>query len=440
MNGLPPLILASLLVLSSCAQFKPSPISPGRSSEEFAARSLKDRAFVAFLAEHSAADLPWNVEKLSLAAVYFHPDVALARAEADEAAAKVQTARMRPNPLLTFSPQYASFRAPPFTPWFLGANVQVPIETAGKRTKRTDQAVAAAEAAHWRVSARTWAARSRVRSAMLGLYGARQHSVLLEAEQKLHEEAIKKLTAQMDAGEVSPFELTQARLMLNRTRLALEDSKRLAVSAQNRLASAVGVPTAALDGVDLDFASFERLPEPQLSKRRALTQRADLLALLAEYAAAEYGLKLEVAKQYPDVNLGPGYDYNSGQNRWQLGVTFPALFNRNRGPIAEAEARRVTAEKRFLAQQASIEGELNMALASYQASRLKVATAEQLARDAAAASDATQRMVRAGAVSALEFTRRQIEASAANMALQSARIEAQIAAGALEDSMQSPLR
>jgi outer membrane protein TolC len=149
---------------------------------------------------------------------------------------------------------------------------------------------------------------------------------------------------------------------------------------------------------------------------------------------------LEVAKQYPDVNLGPGYDYNSGQNRWQLGVTFPALFNRNRGPIAEAEARRVTAEKRFLAQQASIEGELNMALASYQASRLKVATAEQLARDAAAASDATQRMVRAGAVSALEFTRRQIEASAANMALQSARIEAQIAAGALEDSMQSPLR
>jgi hypothetical protein len=49
-------------------------------------------------------------------------------------------------------------------------------------------------------------------------------------------------------------------------------------------------------------------------------------------------------------------------------------------------------------------------------------------------------MVRAGAVSALEFTRRQIEASAANVALQSARIEAQVAAGALEDAMQSPLR
>jgi hypothetical protein len=48
--------------------------------------------------------LPWNVEKLSLAAVYFHPDVALARAESDEAASKIQTARMLPNPVLTFSP------------------------------------------------------------------------------------------------------------------------------------------------------------------------------------------------------------------------------------------------------------------------------------------------------------------------------------------------
>jgi hypothetical protein len=63
-----------------------------------------------------------------------------------------------------------------------------------------------------------------------------------------------------------------------------------------------------------------------------------------------------------------------------------------------------------------------------------------LAKEAAAASEATRSMVRAGAVSALEFTRREIEASTANIALQAARIEAQTAAGALEDAMQAPLR
>jgi outer membrane protein TolC len=275
---------------------------------------------------------------------------------------------------------------------------------------------------------------------MLELYGARQNGRLLEAEQQLHASAILKLNAQMDAGEVSPFELTQARLMANRTRLALEDARRVAATAQTRLASAVGVPTRALEGIKLDFTGFDQLPAPHLSRRRALTERPDLLALLADYAAAEHALRLEVAKQYPDVTLGPGYDYNSGQNRWQLGVSLPVPFNRNHGPIAEAESRRVTAEKRFLAQQAAIEGELDLALAAYQASRSKVATAGQLAKDAATSSEATQSMVRAGAVSGLEFTRRQIEACAANLALQSARIEAQIAAGALEDAMQSPLR
>jgi ABC-type uncharacterized transport system substrate-binding protein len=49
-------------------------------------------------------------------------------------------------------------------------------------------------------------------------------------------------------------------------------------------------------------------------------------------------------------------------------------------------------------------------------------------------------MVEAGNVSALELTRRQIEASAAKVALMTATLEAQTAAGALEDAMQCPLR
>ena len=48
-------------------------------------------------------------------------------------------------------------------------------------------------------------------------------------------------------------------------------------------------------------------------------------------------------------------------------------------------------------------------------------------------------MVEAGQVSALELTRRQIEASTANVALLGAQIEAQTAAGALEDAMQASL-
>lgn len=428
------------LALPACVQFKARPLAAETSSTDFSGRSLSDPGLNDFLAENKAAIGSWSVDRLSLAAAYFHPDVALARAEADEVAAGIKTAQMRPNPVFTFMPQYASFRAPVFTPWFLGPSLSVPIETAGKRSKRTEQALAAAEAARWRVSARAWAARSRVRAAMLELHGARENIRLLETEQTLHDEAIKKLTAQMEAGDVSPFELTQARLMLNRTRLALQDARRIAATGEARLAAAVGLPLNAIQSVKLDFSAFLRLPEPGNSRRLSLTRRADLMALLSDYAAAEAALKLELARQYPDVNVMPGYDYNSGQNRWQLGLNVQLPLNRNRGPIAEAEARRTTAEKRFLAQQAAIQGELDIALAAYQASRAKAATAAQLAQEADAASDTTKKMVEAGNVSALELTRRQIEASAAKVALMAANIEAQTAAGALEDAMQSPLR
>lgn len=433
-------IILLLVLLSSCASFQSRPISAEQTSADFNTRTLSDPGLRSFLAEQKASSGSWTVDRLSLVAAYYHPDVALARAEADEVAAGIKTAEMRPNPVFTFSPQYASFRAPAPTPWFFGPSLSVPIETAGKRSKRTEQALAAAEAARWRVSARAWAARSRVRAAMLELHGARENIRLLETEQKLHDEAIKKLTAQMEAGDVSLFELTQARLMLNRTRLALQDAQRTSTTSEARLAAAVGLPLNAIKSAKLDFSTFQRLPEPNNSRKRALTQRADLMALLVDYAAAEASLKLELARQYPDINISPGYDYNSGQNRWQLGLNVALPLNRNRGPIAEAETRRITAEKRFLAQQGAIQGELDIAFAAYQASRAKAATAAQLAQEADAASDTTQKMVEAGNVSALELTRRQIEASAAKVALMAANIEAQTAAGALEDAMQSPLR
>ena len=427
--------------LTSCVSYQARPLSADAASVAFEGRSLNDEGLQDFPKDQGAGRGGWSVDRLALAAAYFHPDVALARAEADELAAAVKTAEQRPNPVISLTPQLASNNVNPISPWFFTPMATVPIETAGKRSKRTEQALAAAEAARWRVVARAWQARSRVRAAMLEVHGAQENLRLLETEQKLHEAAIQKLTAQMEAGDVSAFELTQARLALNRTRLTLADAQRNLVTGEARLAAAVGLPASALRGVKLDLADFENLPSvaAQESRRKALTQRADLMALLVDYAAAEAGLQLEIARQYPDIQLTPGYNYNQGQNRWQLGLNVELPRNRNRGPIAQAEARRATAEKRFLAQQATIQGELDLALSAYQASRAKALTAAQLAKEAVTAEGQTQRMVDAGEVSALELTRRQIETSAANVALLTANLEAQTAGGALEDAMQAPL-
>jgi len=428
-------------LLAACAQFEEKPLSAEATGAAFSERSLSDPGLVCFLKQEGASSGSWTLDRLALAAAYFHGDVALAIAEADEVSAAITTARQRPNPVFTFAPQWVSSPVA-FTPWFFAPSIALPIETAHKRGYRIEQAEALADAARWRISARAWAARSRVRAAMLEWYGAKENTRLLQREESLNQEVIAKLEAQMEAGDISPPEISQARLMLNRTRLSLQDARRLGTMAEARLAAAVGVPLSQLASAPLDFSAFDRLPGTVSSeiRRVALTQRADLIALLGEYVAAESALKLELAKQYPDLTLRPGYDYNSGQNRWQLGFVFELPLNQNRGPIAQAEAKRVTAEKRFLAQQNQIEGEIDIALAGYEASRAKARIAGQLAAESEAAIDATRRGIEAGQLTSIELARRQLEASAAGAAVILAKIEAQMAAGALEDAIHAPLR
>src|SRR5205085_2292763 len=88
-------------------------------------------------------------------------------------------------------------------------------------------------------------------------------------------------------------------------------------------------------------------------RRELLLTRPDILASLAEYAASQSALQLEIAKQYPDIHLSPGYEFDQGDNKWSLGVgiTLP-IFNRNQGAIREAIAKRSEAAANFATLQA----------------------------------------------------------------------------------------
>jgi len=437
------LLVPSLAALSlaACVHFQPRPLSPDASSASFTGRSLGDAGLKSFLAEQHAGST-WTVDKLALAAAYFHGDVKVAQAMADEAAAGITTAAQRPNPVLSFSPGYNS-TSKGISPWIIFPSVDVPIETAGKRGKRIAFAEAEVESAKLMVAAAGWDARNKVRKAMLDVYAGRENATLLKAEIALHDEALTKLSAQVKAGEAPAFELTTARLSLNRSKLALHDAEKKSSTAMAQLASAVGVPSSALETVPLDFSSFESFPDApgNAARRNALTHRSDLLAALAGYKAAEATLRLEIAKQYPDVHLGPGYELDQGDNKWHIGLSIDLpILNQNKGPIAQAEAKRKTAAAKFEAKQAAVFGEIEAALVAYRAAQAKATTAAQLADEAAHASDTTKRMVEAGELGALELVRRRIEASASTLSRLESRLQAQEAIGQLEAALQLPLR
>lgn len=440
MNRLLAFAIITAVALCGCATFKKRPLSATQSLQNFEERSLSNPGLRQFLAAQHAGGGSWGVERLALAAAYFHGDVTIARSEADEAAAGIKTAGQSPNPVLTFSPTYDT-SAPP--PWILGGMIDVPIETAGKRGKRLAEARAMTAAAEFRVAMAAWDARTKVRAAMLDLYAAQENSALLTLEVALHQEAVTKLDAQVKAGSVSAFEVLQERLGFNRSQLALRDAEKLAATSRAQLASAVGISSAALDAVTLDFSAFTSLPRtpgPGV-RRHALTDRADLLAALSDYAAADADLRLQIAKQYPDVHLQPGYLLDQTDNKWSLGLSIELpIINQNRGPIAQANAHRNTVGAKFEAKQAAVFGEIEIALAAYRAARAKADTAVTLAEEAAHASETTKRMVDVGELVPLELTRRRIEASAANISRVEARVQAQQAAGALEAALQTPLR
>ena len=128
---------------------------------------------------------------------------------------------------------------------------------------------------------------------------------------------------------------------------------------------AVGVPVQALANIRLEF-DLQRGPESvkELTsaeiRRTALTSRADVLGALAEYAASQAALQLEIAKQYPDIHLQPGYEFDQGDNKWGIGVSLELpVLNQNQGPIAEAKAKREEAAAKFTELQAKVMGEID---------------------------------------------------------------------------------
>ena len=178
-------------------------------------------------------------------------------------------------------------------------------------------------------------------------------------------------------------------------------------------------------------------------RKLALLGRADILAALSDYAASQSALQLEVAKQYPDLHLAPGYLWNAGsagENDWQLGATVELpLLNRHKGAIAEATARREASAARFLALQAKVIAEIDGAAASFRASQTNFTAVEALTAAQKTQQQSVNAQFQAGAVDRLEVLTAELELNAASIARLDAQVKLQQAVGALEDAVQRPL-
>jgi outer membrane protein TolC len=287
--------LPAVLLAAGCAHYQPKPLVPEKTAAEFVSRTLADAGLRAFIETNLHTVLPawppasWDFTHLTLAALYFHPDLDVARARWAVARAGTKTAAQRPNPTLSVTPGYNTTTAVP-SPWLVTPTLDIPIETAGKRGYRIAEATQLSEAARLDIASAAWHVRSRLRRAWIEVYVAQETHALLRRQHATLEQVVKLLEAQLAAGAVSPVEVAQTRVLLDRNRLDLHDAERRHAEARAGLAAAIGIPAAASDTVVLSFAGLTEVPvelPTAEARRQTLLHRADIRGERAQGRAAD---------------------------------------------------------------------------------------------------------------------------------------------------------
>ena len=433
-------------MFSGCGfqSYLPKPIEPTKIANKLEQRSVSDKDFQAYLSAQNYPNnqLPislWGENELSLSALFFHPDLNVARAQWRTAQAAQITAAQRPEIGVNGDLENHS-QSTEKSPWTYRLGIDIPIVTAGKREAQIAQAAGLSEAARIEIAQTAWQVHSRVAKSLLEYQYAVAQSTILKNEVTLRAAITDMLVKRMDAGLASSIEVSNARISLQKAEQAyMAESGRIAALGAT-LANDAGLSLSAFN--QLKVQPFEKTAAINLSdlQYEALLNRLDIRASLAHYEAAESKLRLEIAKQYPDITLSPAKALDQGDKIWSLGFSsLLTLINKNRGMIAEATALREVEVAQFEALQTKVIGNLNEEKASYQSALEASTKAEAVLASQQKRTQQTERQFNAGFADRLEFTTTQLENIIAEQSTLNTAYQVQFTKLNLEDVLQRPL-
>ena len=437
-------ILAALF-LGGCATTQTSaPASPpDATAAQLTARSLQDPGLRRFLAANLGHEpATWNLETLSWVAFYYHPSLAVARAQWATARAVATSAGVRPNPTIALAPGYNTTREAGISPWFPAVNFDFLLQSTRKVDLQRAAADADAEAARLGIYTAVWQVRKDLRAALLDATAASRREALLRTQASGQARLLALLEQRRAAGAIAPTEVSLARTALLRAEAAAADALSQSANARARIAAALGLPLEALDGISFAApaaGTVRASAELATARQHSLQTRADVLAALAKYQAAQAAVELAVAKQQPDFHLGPGYQWDQGANKWSLALTFELpIFHHNEAPVAEAIARRAEAAAQFEATQAQALAAIDSALAAVKAAAAQLGHAQKLRAEIEKQNAVARRRFELGGADQVEVQSAQLDLATTDSLLADAETAAAQAAGQLEDALQVP--
>ena len=440
----------ALVLLAGCAARQEPPRAPAlaEAAAAWAAPRSDDEALRAALTARGIDThrwpLPaWDAEALSALALQRHPELAVARAELRAAEAAALVARQRAGLGAELTAEHHSEDGRSASPWSLGIAIDVLLGGGPRRAAIGEQADALAREAVEQAAQTAWTVRQRVHAASRELVLAERRRANAEALRATRAEQHAAQQGRLTAGAADARDTAPARQAEADAAQAEAEARVAERAARARLAEATGLPLAALAALPLvlDTALAEPPPLQALDlQRAALLNRLDLRAALARHDTAEAALRVELARQWPELTLRPGVAWDQGDRVWSLGLglVLPP-GGRNRAAIDAALAQRELQARRVEALQAAALTRLDAARDALAAADSLRATADAVHAQAAAALQRTERRFAAGDADRTE----RLAARAALQQAERRRIDAlaerATAIGALEDALQQPL-
>jgi len=338
------------------------------------------------------------------------------RANLSVAETQLLTARLRPNPVASFSADHLDLLGTGFDeannggPPEIAFRVDVPIERGRKRERRMDLASASKALAEAQFADAVRTLRADVTLACIDVLAARATRALVADNLRAFEDLARVNRARVAAGSLAPVESTRsevARLQFRSTAVRADLDLATALA---RLRTLLG--RAAADPLDIaDDLRIAAAAAPDLTavQQLAVTTRPDLRSLELGQARTLADLRLQEAIGRIDYTVGAEYRRQQGiagrSNSLGFFVTAPLpILNRNQGEIARAGAEHDQLAQQTAAIRAQILADVDIAYREYMTNRELVAAIERdLIKPATSARDISTYTYRAGGSTLLEL-------------------------------------
>ena len=254
-----------------------------------------------------------------------------------------------------------------------GFSLDLPLDFGTRKAVRVETAAQAQVLAHLDNALAQRAVAGKIGVSVDVIRATLREQALLQTRTQQAQDWLKFVDQRILEGQATRPEQLKPQQELLATQAALQNAGATERGARSQLAQALGVPLA--QALNLRLASTAQisraLPKQDAALRQAaLLARPELLRALGQYQLAEAALRLEYAKQYPELRLSPGYIWERGLVKLPLALAalLPPLDG-NRSAIAVATAARSLAARELELTQANISAEIDLAFANQDAAR-----------------------------------------------------------------------